>query len=153
MAIEDTLQSLGLSLPAAPTPQASYIPAVRAGNLVFSSGQLPTKDGSLAWQGEVPEDVTPEQAYQAARVAALNALAAIGTVIPSLDHIRRVVRVTGYVQSADGFTAQPEVVNGASDLLLQLFGDAGKHSRLAIGVAELPRDSPVEIDLIVEVSD
>jgi enamine deaminase RidA (YjgF/YER057c/UK114 family) len=151
MSVEETLQGLGLSLPEPARPLASYVPAVQTGNLVYTSGQLPTQSGELRWRGSVGDEVTPDDAYQASRVAVLNALAAIKSVVGDLDRVRRVVRVTGYVASAAGFTDQPSVINGASDLLLELFGEAGKHSRAAIGVYQLPRDAPVEIDLIVEV--
>lgn len=150
MTIEDQLQALGLTLPEAARPLASYVPAVRTGNLVYTSGQLPTVSGALTASGLVGLDLDEEEALLAARTATLNALAAIATVAP-LDDIVRIVHVTGYVASSDGFTDQPAVVDGASDLLLQLFGDAGRHSRAAVGVAILPLGAPVEIDLIVEV--
>jgi enamine deaminase RidA (YjgF/YER057c/UK114 family) len=150
MSVEERLQDLGYSLPEAPQPLASYVPAVRTGNLVYTSGQLPTVSGDLTVRGQVGLELTEDEASDAARTAALNALAAIHSVVP-LDEVVRVVHVTGYVASADGFTDQPSVVNGASDLLVQLFGDAGKHSRAAVGVSILPREAPVEIDLIVEV--
>lgn len=150
MSVEDRLQTLGFSLPDVPQPLATYVPAVRTGNLVYTSGQLPTVSGDLTARGQVGLDLQEDEAYEAARTATLNALAAIRSVV-SLDDIVRVVHVTGYVSSADGFTDQPAVINGASDLLVQLFGEAGKHSRAAIGVSQLPRGAPVEIDLIVEV--
>ena len=150
MTVADQLHALGLSLPDTPRPLASYVPAVRTGNLVYTSGQLPTISGQLTASGLVGLDLNEDQGLEAARVAVLNALAAIASVA-ALDDIVRVVHVTGYVASADGFTDQPAVVNGASDLLLQLFGDAGRHSRAAVGVAILPLGAPVEIDLIVEV--
>jgi enamine deaminase RidA (YjgF/YER057c/UK114 family) len=150
MSVEDRLQALDFSLPDAPRPLATYVPAVRTGNLVYTSGQLPTVSGDLTARGQVGLDLQEDEARDAARTATLNALAAIRSVV-SLDDIVRVVHVTGYVASADGFTDQPAVVNGASDLLVQLFGDAGKHSRSAVGVLTLPLGAPVEIDLIVEV--
>lgn len=150
MTIADRLNALGVSIPDPPPPLASYVPAVRTGNLVYTSGQLPTVSGTLTASGQVGLDLDEDAAYDAARTATLNALAAIASVA-SLDDIVRVVHVTGYVASADGFTDQPTVVNGASDLLLQLFGDAGKHSRAAVGVETLPLGAPVEIDMIVEV--
>jgi enamine deaminase RidA (YjgF/YER057c/UK114 family) len=150
MSVEDRLQTLGFSLPDAPQPLATYVPAVRTGNLVYTSGQLPTVSGDLTARGQVGLDLQEDEARDAARIATLNALAAVRSVV-SLDDVVRVVHVTGYVASADGFTDQPAVVNGASDLLVQLFGDAGKHSRAAVGVSQLPLDAPVEIDLIVEV--
>jgi enamine deaminase RidA (YjgF/YER057c/UK114 family) len=150
MTVADRLHALGVSIPDPPPPLASYVPAVRTGNLVYTSGQLPTVSGALTASGQVGLDLDEDAAYDAARTATLNALAAIASVA-SLDDIVRVVHVTGYVASADGFTDQPTVVNGASDLLLQLFGDAGKHSRAAVGVETLPLGAPVEIDMIVEV--
>jgi enamine deaminase RidA (YjgF/YER057c/UK114 family) len=150
MTVADRLHALGVSIPDPPPPLASYVPAVRTGNLVYTSGQLPTVSGTLTASGQVGLDLDEDAAYDAARTATLNALAAIASVA-SLEDIVRVVHVTGYVASADGFTDQPTVVNGASDLLLQLFGDAGKHSRAAVGVETLPLGAPVEIDMIVEV--
>lgn len=150
MTVSDQLQAIGLTLPDAARPLASYVPAVRTGNLVYTSGQLPTVSGALTSSGLVGLDLDEDQGREAARTATLNALAAIATVA-GLDDVVRVVHVTGYVASADGFTDQPAVIDGASDLLLQLFGEAGKHSRAAVGVAILPLGAPVEIDLIVEV--
>jgi enamine deaminase RidA (YjgF/YER057c/UK114 family) len=151
MRVEETLQSLGLNLPEPAKPLASYVPAVQTGNLVFTSGQLPIIDGELKRRGQVGDDVTLDEAYDDARTAALNALAAVKGVIGDLDRVKQVVRVNGFVSSALGFSDQPTVINGASDLLVQVFGEAGQHSRAAIGVYELPRDAPVEIDIIVEV--
>lgn len=149
--LEETLQSMGLALPDAPTPLASYVPAVQTGNLIFTSGQVPTQSGSLVSSGRVGLDVTEDEAYDAARIATLNALAAVKSLAGDLNRVRRVVRVTGYVNSADGFTGQPSVVNGASDLLIQLFGDKGRHSRAAVGVYQLPLGASVEIDIVVEI--
>lgn len=151
MSIEERLQELGIVIPEAPKPVASYVPAVRTGNLVYTSGQVPSAGGKLQFVGQVPSEVDEDGGYQAARLAAINALAAVRTVVPDLNRIKRVVRVTGYVNSSDGFTGQPAVVNGASDLLLELFGDAGKHARSAIGVNALPLGVTVEVELIVEV--
>jgi enamine deaminase RidA (YjgF/YER057c/UK114 family) len=120
---------------------------------VFCSGQLPTEAGTLKCRGRVGAEVTEDEAYDAARTAALNALAAIKSVIGDLDRITRVVRVTGYVNSAMGFTNQPTVVDGASDFLVKLFGEAGQHSRVSVGVFQLPRDAPVEVDMVVEVAE
>jgi enamine deaminase RidA (YjgF/YER057c/UK114 family) len=153
MSVEDTLQSMGLALPPPARPVASYIPAVRTGNLVYTSGQIPTRDGKLTRRGQVGLEISEDDAYEEARTCTLNALAAIKDLIGSLDSITQVVKVTGYVNSADGFTDQATVVNGASDLLVKLFGDRGRHARAAVGVAELPLDAPVEVDLIVEVGD
>lgn len=150
MALQDRLRSLGLTLPPAPAPVASYVPAVRTGNLVYTSGQIPTVSGELRYRGLLGLDLSEDEGREAARIAALNALAAIGTAA-DLDSIRQIVRLTGYVASEDGFTGQPEVINGASDLLIELFGENGRHSRAAVGVAALPLGAAVEIDLIVEV--
>jgi enamine deaminase RidA (YjgF/YER057c/UK114 family) len=151
MSAEDTLQSMGLTLPQPARPVASYVPAVRVGNLVYTSGQIPTRNGQLTHRGQVGLEVTEDDAYHEAQTCALNALAAIKALVGSLDAITQVVKVTGYVNSADGFTGQPTVVNGASDLLVKLFGDRGRHARSAVGVAELPLDAAVEVELIVEV--
>ena len=131
-------------------PLASYVPAVRSGNLVYTSGQLPTQAGKLPRAGKVGAAVTPEEAKALARICALNALAAIDSVA-GIDTITRVVKVVGFVASAAGFNGQPDVVNGASDLLSEVFGDRGLHARSAVGVSELPLDSPVEVELVVEV--
>lgn len=152
MSLAERLESLGIRIPPAPKPVASYVPAVRTGNLVYTAGQLPYVEGRLPYTGRVGAEVTPEQAQDAARAAALNALAAVGTVVDDLNRISRVVHVTGYVNSAADFTGQPGVLNGASDLLVALFGAAGRHSRAAIGVYQLPLEAPVEVDLLVEVA-
>lgn len=150
MAIADRLTELGLTLPTVATPAGSYIPAVVSGNLAFTSGQLPTTSGVLPATGKVGAEVSAEDAKTYAATCVLNALAAIGSVIGSLDRITRVVKVVGFVSSDPGFTGQPGVINGASDLLREIFGDAGIHARSAVGVAVLPLDSPVELELIVE---
>lgn len=145
------LTELGITLPAVAVPLASYVPAVRTGNLVYTAGQLPTVSGDLTYCGKVGADVTPEDAKVAARTCALNALAAIDSVV-GIDNVTRVVKVVGFVSSAPGFTGQPGVVNGASELLGEVFGEAGIHARSAVGVSELPLDAPVEVELIVEVA-
>ena len=142
---------MGFVLPETSKPLAAYIPAVQSGNLVFTSGQLPMIDGSLAETGKVGGSVSPERAKELATVCALNALAAVKTVIGDLDKIKRVVKVVGFVSSVPEFSGQPGVVNGASEFLGEVFGDKGIHARSAIGVAVLPLDAPVEIELIVEV--
>lgn len=152
MDVRERLAGLGLALPNVVPPVASYVPAVRTGNLVFTAGQIPLVDGSLPFSGRVGETVTPEQAQQLARVCALNALAAI-TTVADLDSILRVVKVVGFVASAPEFSGQPVVVNGASDLLKEVFGEAGAHARSAVGVMSLPLNAPVEVELVVEVSD
>ncbi len=150
--IEDKLAELEYELPPTPKPVAAYVPALRVGNLVMTSGQLPFSDGQLHHVGKVGEHgLTIEQAAECARIACLNALAAVKSVIGDLDNIRRVVRVVVYVQSRDNFHGQPQVANGASVLLKDLFGDAGQHVRSAVGVNALPMNTPVELELTVEV--
>jgi enamine deaminase RidA (YjgF/YER057c/UK114 family) len=149
--IEQKIIELGFSLPETAKPLAAYIPAVQTGNLVFTSGQLPMIEGSLAETGKVGGSVSPERAKELATVCALNALAAVKTVIGDLDKIKRIVKVVGFVSSTPEFSGQPGVVNGASEFLRAVFGDKGIHARSAVGVAVLPLDAPVEIELIVEV--
>lgn len=152
MSVREKLKSLGLELPVAALPVAAYIPAVRTGNLVFTAGQLPLQDGKIPTEGKVGGTVTPEQAKEMAQICALNCLAAVETVA-SVDDIKRIVRVVGYVNGVPGFIAAPAVVNGASELFIELFGELnGKHARSAIGVAELPLNAPVEIELTVELN-
>lgn len=151
MSFEERLGSLGLNIPVLPAPVANYVPAVRVGDLVFASGQTPTVDGRLSIRGKVGREVSVAEATSAARLAGLNCLAEIRGLTGSLDAVIRVVKVNGYVASAAGFNEQPTVVNGASLLFEEIFGEAGRHARAAIGVAELPGDAPVEIDLIVAV--
>ena len=148
---EERLEAMGLSVPEVAKPVAAYVPAVRSGNHVFTSGQLPMVDGTLAATGKVGAEVDPESAKSLARTAALNAIAAVRAEVGDLSAVRRIVKVVGYVASTPGFTGQPGVVNGASELLGEVFGDAGRHARSAVGVAVLPLDAPVEIELIVEV--
>ena len=151
MSFKEKLSELGLTLPTAAAPVAAYVPAVKSGNLVFTAGQLPVVDGKLVKEGKVSSDVTAEDAKKMAEICALNALAAI-SLVAELDQIERVVRVGGFVNCAPGFTAIPGVVNGASELLIKVFGDVnGKHARTAVGVAELPLNAPVEIELIVQL--
>jgi enamine deaminase RidA (YjgF/YER057c/UK114 family) len=144
------LGQLGVTLPDLVAPLASYVPAVRTGNLVYTSGQLPITDGKLAGTGKVGAAVSPEDAKAMARTCALNALAAVHSLV-GIDAVTRVVKVVGFVASAPGFNGQPGVINGASDLLAEVFGDQGAHARSAVGVSELPLDAPVEVELIVEV--
>lgn len=147
------LAELGLTLPPVPAPAGSYVPATRSGNLVFTAGQIPLKDGALASTGKVGDGgVSLEEAQECARLCALNALAAAADVAGGLDGIARIVKVTGFVASVAGFNGQPSVVNGASDLLREVFGEAGLHARSAVGVAELPLGAPVEVELVVEVA-
>ena len=150
MTVEQRLTELGLTLPVLAKPLAAYIPAIVTGNLVYTSGQLPFVDGALQGTGKVGAEVTAEDAAGYARTCALNALAAAASVIGSLDRVTRVVKVVGFVASAPDFTGQPAVINGASGLLGEVFGDAGQHARSAVGVAVLPLDSPVEVELVLE---
>ena len=145
------LAELGVTLPAVAAPLAAYVPAVRTGNLVYTSGQLPVVDGRLTHTGKVGAEVTPEEAKTAARTCALNALAAVDALV-GIDAVTRVVKVVGFVASAPGFTGQPGVINGASEFLGEVFAENGSHARSAVGVAELPVNAPVEVELIVEVS-
>jgi enamine deaminase RidA (YjgF/YER057c/UK114 family) len=147
------LATLGLALPEVVPPLAAYVPAVRSGGHVYTSGQLPMSDGKLLATGKVGAEVEVEAASALARVCALNALAAAAAAAGGLSGIRRIVKVTGFVASAPDFTAQAQVVNGASELLLEVFGEAGRHARSAVGMAVLPLDAPVEIELIAEVGD
>jgi enamine deaminase RidA (YjgF/YER057c/UK114 family) len=151
MSFEQRLTELGLEVPVLPPPAASYVPAVRTGNLVFVSGQTPTVAGRLVIAGKLGADVTVEQGQEAARLAALNCLAEVRGLLGSLDMVTRVVKLTGYVASAAGFGDQPAVINGASRLMEDVFGPAGRHARAALGVAELPAGAPVEIELVIEV--
>lgn len=144
------LAELGVELPKVATPLAAYVPAVRTGSLVYTSGQLPLVDGDLTHVGKVGAEVTPEEAKAAARTCALNALAAVDALV-GIDAVTRVVKVVGFVASASGFGGQPGVVNGASEFFGAVFGDAGAHARSAVGVSELPLNAPVEVELIVEV--
>ena len=144
---------LGYDLPAVPEPAGAYVPATRAGTLIFTAGQLPFESGELRTTGKVGDAVTLEEAKGAARLCALNALAAAAAEAGSLNRIGRVVKLTGYVASAPHFNRQPEVINGASELIGQVFGDAGLHARSAIGVAELPLDAPVEVEVVVELGE
>jgi enamine deaminase RidA (YjgF/YER057c/UK114 family) len=147
------LAELNSTLPPVPKPVASYTPAVRAGRLAYTSGQLSMREGKLLHAGKVPSDVTIQAAADAAGIAALNAVAAIAQVAGGIDNIERIVRVCVYVNSAAGFTEQPKVANGASDLLIKIFGDAGRHARSAVGASELPLNAAVEVELIAEIAD
>jgi enamine deaminase RidA (YjgF/YER057c/UK114 family) len=144
------LTQLGIELPVVVRPLGSYVPAVRSGKLIYTSGQLPMRDGTLVQAGKVGVQVPPEQARELARVCALNALAAVDSLV-GIDSVVQVIKVVGFVASAPGFNSQPAVLDGASDLLAEVFGDAGMHARSAVGVAELPLDAPVEVELVVEV--
>jgi enamine deaminase RidA (YjgF/YER057c/UK114 family) len=149
--VDCKLKEIGLDLPEIPKPVAAYIPAKQSGKLVFTAGQLPMVNGELVSKGLLGQDVDVEEANKAARICTLNALAAIKGVVGDLDRIKQIVRVVGYVASVPTFTQQPAVVNGASELLLEVFGEVGKHARSAVGVAVLPLNASVEIELTVEI--
>lgn len=153
MSVEGRLRDAGLELPAVPAPVANYLPAVRTGNLVFVSGQGPTVDGRPVWTGLVGDSVTEEGGYEAARLCALNCIAVLKRELGDLSKVARIVKLLGFVASAQDFDRQPFVMNGASDLLALAFGDAGRHARSAIGTNKLPFGIPVEVELVVEVSD
>lgn len=151
MPVEQKLKEMGLELPVGPKPLANYVTVVKTGNLLFLSGHLPMREGKVQYTGKLGRDLGVEDGYQAARVAALNCLASLKSEVGDLDKVRRVVKVVGFVNSAEGFTDQPKVVNGASDLLAEAFGEAGRHARSAVGVSELPANAAVEVEMIVEV--
>jgi enamine deaminase RidA (YjgF/YER057c/UK114 family) len=148
---ETRLKEMGLSLPAVPRPVATYVPAVLTGKYVYTSGQIPLVDGQLKYGGRVGKDLTEEEGREAAKICALNCLSAIRELTGGLDEIERIVKVTGFVNSAPGFVSQPKVINGASDFLGQVFGSAGKHARSAVGVSALPLGAAVEIEMVVEI--
>jgi enamine deaminase RidA (YjgF/YER057c/UK114 family) len=145
------LAELGITLPDVVKPLAAYVPAVRTGNLVYTSGQVPIQDGALAATGKVGAEISPEDGKALARICALNALAAVHSLV-GIDSVVRVVKVVGFVASAPGFNGQPGVINGASELFGEVFGDAGAHARSAVGVSELPVNAPVEVEIVVEVA-
>lgn len=149
--IEQKLKELGITLPVPPKPAGSYIPVVRSGNLVFVSGQIPMQDGKVMFTGKVPTERTVEEAQQAAKLCAVNILAQLKANIGSLDKISRIVRVSGFVNAAQDFAEHPKIINAASDLFFEIFGENGKHSRIAVGVSSLPLNSTVEIDMTVEI--
>lgn len=151
MTPEENLKALGIELPVVPKPLGSYLPFIRTGNLIYISGMLPLKEGKLLSAGRVGESVALEEAVLAARTAAINGIAVLKTAVGSLEQVRRCVKISGFVASAQDFTDQPKVINGASDLLLEVFGEMGRHARAAVGVHILPMNSPVEIEFIFEV--
>ena len=153
MSVTARLAELGIAIPEVVPPVAAYVPAVVTGRYVYTSGQLPMRDGAMIAEGLVGSDVDPDTAKECARQSAINALAAAQSVIGSLERVTRVVKVVGFVASAPGFTGQPAVINGASELLLDVFGDAGRHARSAVGVAGLPINAPVEVEMVLEVAD
>jgi enamine deaminase RidA (YjgF/YER057c/UK114 family) len=148
---EAKLQELGIEIPATPKPVATYVPAVQIEKYIYTSGQLPFVGGELKYRGKVGAGISEDDGYEAAKLCAVNCLSTVKGLIGSLDNIEKIVKVTGFVNSAPGFSAQPRVVNGASDLFGQIFGDAGSHARSAVGVSELPLDAPVEVEIIVKV--
>ncbi|MDP3683937.1 MAG: RidA family protein [Ignavibacteria bacterium] len=149
--IEDKIKELGLVLPTVPVPLAAYVPGVRTGNLIFTSGQLPMEDGTLKYKGKVGTELSEQDAKHAAQIAVLNCLAVVKSILGNLDLVERVVKLNVFVNSDSRFFNQPEVANGASELLVKIFGENGKHARAAVGVNVLPRDASVEIEMIVEV--
>ena len=150
MSVTARLAELGITIPQVAKPVASYVPATTTGNLVFTAGQLPFVDGQLPATGKVGDEVSAEDAKDLARIAVLNAIAAVETAIGSVDRVTRIVKLVVFVASTPGFTGHPAVANGASDTLVDIFGDAGRHARSAVGVAALPLDAPVELELVVE---
>jgi enamine deaminase RidA (YjgF/YER057c/UK114 family) len=150
---ERKLQEMGITLPEVPKPVAAYVPFTRSGDLVFTSGQICMENGQLKYKGKVGRDLTPEAGYQAARLCAINTLAVLKSALGSLDKVAQIVKVTVFVNSAPGFSAQPAVANGASELYLEVFGDAGRHARSAVGVSELPLDTAVEVEVIARVAE
>lgn len=153
MSYEKKLADMGINLPPAPNPLAAYVPAVKAGGYVYTSGQIPLVNGQLEYKGKLGAEVSVDQGYQAARVCALNCLSVIKAQIGSLDNIEKIVKVVGFVNSAPGFNQQPQVVNGASELFGEIFGEAGKHARSAVGVNELPIDAAVEVEVIAKIKE
>ncbi len=151
--IEAKAKELGFEVPIPAKPVAAYVPTTRTGNLVFTAGQVPMVAGQLKYQGKLGAGISVEQGYDSARVCALNCLGAVKAEIGDLDKVTRIVKVVGFVASAEGFTDQPKVINGASELLVALFGEAGKHARSAVGVAELPMGCPTEVEMIVEIAE
>lgn len=153
MSVEAKLKEMGFELPTVAAPVAAYVPAVKIENYVYTSGQIPIVAGALKYKGKVGADLSEQEAYQAAQVCALNCLAAIKSVVGSLDYVEKIVKVVGFVNSTPGFTMQPKVINGASELLGELFGEQGAHARSAVGVSELPIDAAVEVEMIVKIRD
>jgi len=149
--IEEKINQMGIEIPEAAKPLAAYIPALKVGNLIMTSGQVPVSKGVIKFQGKVGKDLSEEEGKEAAKLCAINCLSAVKSVIGSLDKIKRIVKLTVFVNSTSGFMAQPMVANGASEFIVEVFGDIGKHARSALGVSELPLNSAVEIEMMVEV--
>lgn len=150
--IEEKISSLKIILPNPPKPAGSYVPIIKTNNLLFVSGQIPIKDGKVAYSGKVPKDISVEDGQKAAKLCIINALAHLKNELGNLDRISKIVKVSGFVNSMPEFTEQPKVINGASDLLFEIFGTAGQHARIAVGVSSLPLNSCVEIDLVAEIN-
>ena len=153
MSVEEKLKAMGLSLPKPPKPVAAYIPAVKTGNLIFISGQIPVVNGELKYKGKVGKDLSIEDGYEAAKICVLNALSIVKGMTGSLDKVKRIVRVVGYVNCSDNFEEPHKVVNGASELLVEIFGEKGRHARLALGTNTLPLGAAIELEMIVEVEE
>ena len=149
--LEEKIKKMGIEIPEAAKPLAAYIPALKVGNLIMTSGQVPVVNGVIKFLGKVGKDLSEEEGKEAAKLCAINCLSAVKSVIGNLDKIKRVVKLTVFVNSAENFTAQPKVANGASEFIVEIFGDSGKHARSAVGVSELPLNSAVEIEMTVEV--
>lgn len=149
--IKETLAQLGIEIPEAPKPLAAYIPALRDGNLVYTAGQLPMSQGELRYKGKLGESISEEDAYKAAQICAINCLSVIRSVAGDLENIERIIKLTVFVNSAHDFTRQPAVANGASELMVKIFGENGKHVRSAVGVSQLPLDAPVEIEMVAKL--
>jgi enamine deaminase RidA (YjgF/YER057c/UK114 family) len=152
MVEEKIKEIIGYELPVAPKPLASYVPVMKSGNLIFTSGQLPMKDGKLLFEGKVGRDVSEDKAVECAKLSAINCLSAVKSLSGNLDNIEQIIKLVVFVNSAVNFTGQPKIANGASDFLVQVLGDKGKHARSAVGVSELPLNSPVEVEMIVRIS-
>jgi len=152
MVEEKIKEILGYELPIAPKPLASYVPAMKSGNLIFTSGQLPLKDGKLLAEGKVGKDIPEDKAIECARLCIINCLSAVKAVVGDLDNVEQILKLVVFVNSAANFTGQPQIANGSSDFLVQILGDKGKHSRSAVGVSELPLNSPIEVEMIVRIS-
>ncbi|HOJ37186.1 MAG TPA: RidA family protein [Ignavibacteriales bacterium] len=148
---EAKLKEMGIVIPEAPKPLAAYVPAVQVDKFVYTSGQLPIVDGQLKFKGKLGKDITEDEAKQAAKICAINCLSVVKSLIGSLDNIERIVKVVVFVNSSEEFTAQPAIANGASEFFVEVFGDAGKHARSAVGVSQLPLGAPVEIEIIVKL--
>ena len=153
MIIESKLEELGITLPEAPSAVAAYQPWIQTGNLIFTSGQLPFRDGQIAYEGKLGAELSEDDGYQAARQCALNAIAQLKAACGNLDKIQKVIRIEGYVHCADGFRGHPQVLNGASDLVTEVFGEKGKHTRLALGINEMPLNAAVQLAMTAEIAD